>query len=219
MSRLATYVVRFVLILTGFLAACAAASLFVNVLFVSTVGAVIPEFAEVAGPSLFVTVPFLTLIIANLAFGPFLLVAVAAELLGWRSWIAHASGGAVVARMTQAPAGFLDTRSDLAARATVDAAQAALRAAGTDLALETADMVLMSDDIGRLPFAFGLARATRKIVVSNIVISLGIVFALVPVAMLGGLHMTAAVILHEGSTLLVIFNALRLLGFERNQAA
>ncbi len=97
MSRLATYVVRFVLILTGFLAACAAASLFVNVLFVSTVGAVIPEFAEVAGPSLFVTVPFLTLIIANLAFGPFLLVAVAAELLGWRSWIAHASGGAVVA--------------------------------------------------------------------------------------------------------------------------
>lgn len=91
----------------------------------------------------------------------------------------------------------------------------AMGGAGTDLALETADMVLMSDDIGRLPFAFGLARATRKIVISNIVISLAVVFALVPVAMLGGLHMTAAVILHEGSTLLVIFNALRLLGFER----
>lgn len=94
----------------------------------------------------------------------------------------------------------------------------AMGGAGTDLALETADMVLMSDDIGRLPFAFGLARATRKIVISNIIISLGMVFALVPVAMAGGLHMTAAVILHEGSTLLVIFNALRLLGFERSRS-
>src|SRR5690606_29064464 len=43
--------------------------------------------------------------------------------------------GAVIARMTQAPAGFLDTRSDIAARAAVDAAAAALRAAGTEQAL------------------------------------------------------------------------------------
>lgn len=89
----------------------------------------------------------------------------------------------------------------------------AMGGAGTDLALETADMVLMSDDIGRLPFAFSLARATRRIVVMNFVISMGVVAVLAPVAMLGGLHMTAAVVLHEGSTLLVVFNALRLLGF------
>lgn len=95
----------------------------------------------------------------------------------------------------------------------------AMGGAGTDLALETADMVLMSDDIGRLPFAFGLARATRRLVISNIMISLGTVAVLVPVAMLGGLHMTAAVILHEGTTLVVIFNALRLLGFQGGQAS
>jgi len=97
MDRLVTYLVRFIAILAGFVAACLAASLFVNLLFASTVVAVIPEFSEAARPTLFVTVPFLALIIANLSFGAFLLVAVAAELLGWRSWIAHALAGAPVA--------------------------------------------------------------------------------------------------------------------------
>ncbi len=92
----------------------------------------------------------------------------------------------------------------------------AMGGAGTDLALETADMVLMSDDISRLPFAFGLARATRRTVLTNIGISLGSVALLAPVAMAGGLNMAGAVILHEGSTIIVILNALRLLAFDRS---
>ncbi|MBL0933116.1 MAG: hypothetical protein IBJ07_00050 [Rhizobiaceae bacterium] len=97
MNRLVTYIVRFVAILAGFVVACLAASLFVNVLFASTIVAVIPEFAEAARPTLFVTVPFFALIVANLAFGAFLVVAVAAEILRWRSWLAHALAGAPVA--------------------------------------------------------------------------------------------------------------------------
>lgn len=97
MSRLVTCIVRFVAILAGFVVACLAASLFVNVLFASTIVAVIPEFAEAARPTLFVTVPLFALIVANLAFGAFLVVAVAAEILGWRSWLAHALAGAPVA--------------------------------------------------------------------------------------------------------------------------
>ncbi|MDF1600595.1 hypothetical protein PZ895_12570 [Mesorhizobium sp. YIM 152430] len=97
MDRLVTYLVRFVAILAGFVVACLAASLFLNLLFASTVVAVIPEFSEAARPTLFVTVPFFALIIANLSFGAFLLVAVAAELIGWRSWLAHALAGAPVA--------------------------------------------------------------------------------------------------------------------------
>ncbi|MCO6391055.1 hypothetical protein GTW25_08440 [Aliihoeflea aestuarii] len=100
MSRLVTYFVRFVAILAGFIAACLAASLFVNVLFASTVVTVIPEFSEAARPALYVTVPFFALILANISFGVFMIVAVAAELTSWRSWLAHATGGAVVALYT-----------------------------------------------------------------------------------------------------------------------
>ncbi len=99
MSRLVTYFVRFVAILAGFIVACLAASLFVNVLFASSIVAVMPEFSQ-AGPALYVTVPFFALILANIAFGVFMIVAVAAELMSWRSWLAHAAGGAVVALYT-----------------------------------------------------------------------------------------------------------------------
>ncbi|MFN3764560.1 MAG: hypothetical protein ACK4R3_03220 [Aliihoeflea sp.] len=107
MNRLVTYVVRFIAILAGFIVACLAASLFVNLLFASTIVAIIPELTDAARPTLFVTVPFFALIVVNLAFGAFLVVAVAAELLGWRSWLAHALAGAPVAlyagwRMAQA---------------------------------------------------------------------------------------------------------------------
>ncbi|WP_024588337.1 hypothetical protein [Aliihoeflea sp. 2WW] len=97
MNRLVTYIFRFIAILAGFVVACLAASFFLSFLFASTVVAIIPELSEAARPTLFVTVPFLALIIGNLSFGAFLLVAVAAELLGWRSWLAHALAGAPVA--------------------------------------------------------------------------------------------------------------------------
>nr|WP_298743864.1 heavy metal translocating P-type ATPase [uncultured Brevundimonas sp.] len=88
----------------------------------------------------------------------------------------------------------------------------AMGAAGSDVALETADVALMSDDLSQLPFAVGLSRRTRSIILQNLIVSLGIVAFLVP-ATIFGLGIGPAVAMHEGSTLLVVFNALRLLGY------
>ena len=86
-------------------------------------------------------------------------------------------------------------------------------AAGSDVALETADVALMADDLTRLPFAVGLSRQTSRIIRQNLWFSLGMVACLTPATVLG-LPMGAAVMLHEGSTLLVVFNALRLLAYQ-----
>ncbi|WMD19723.1 heavy metal translocating P-type ATPase [Achromobacter seleniivolatilans] len=88
----------------------------------------------------------------------------------------------------------------------------AMGAAGSDVALETADVALMADDLRHLPFVVGLSRQTRRIIRQNLYVSLGIVAVLVPATILG-LSMGAAVAVHEGSTLLVVFNALRLLAY------
>ena len=90
----------------------------------------------------------------------------------------------------------------------------AMGAAGSDVALETADIALMADDLKRLPGAVGLSRQTRKIIKQNLWISLGMIAFLVPVTMLGYANMAVAVLLHEGSTLVVVLNALRLLGYQ-----
>lgn len=89
----------------------------------------------------------------------------------------------------------------------------AMGAAGSDVALETADVALMADNLDHLPLAIGLSRATRRIIRQNLWMSLGMVAFLVP-ATLFGLQMGPAVMLHEGSTLLVVFNALRLLNYQ-----
>ena len=89
----------------------------------------------------------------------------------------------------------------------------AMGAAGSDVALETADVALMADDLRKLPFAVGLSRKSRAIIRQNVYVSLGIVAILVP-ATIFGLGIGPAVIVHEGSTLLVVFNALRLLGHQ-----
>ena len=88
----------------------------------------------------------------------------------------------------------------------------AMGAAGSDVALETADVALMADDLSRLPFAVGLSRTTRRIIRQNLWMSLGMVAFLVP-ATLFGLGIGPAVALHEGSTLVVVANALRLLAY------
>lgn len=93
------------------------------------------------------------------------------------------------------------------ARATVGIA---MGAAGSDVALETADIALMADDLRHLPFAVGLSRRTRAIIRQNLWISLGMVAILIPATVLG-LPLGPAVVLHEGSTLVVVVNALRLL--------
>jgi Cd2+/Zn2+-exporting ATPase len=88
----------------------------------------------------------------------------------------------------------------------------AMGAAGSDVALETADVALMADDLGLLPFAVGLSRQTSRIIRQNLWIALGMVAFLVPATLLG-LQIGPAVVLHEGSTLLVVGNALRLLSY------
>jgi Cd2+/Zn2+-exporting ATPase len=88
----------------------------------------------------------------------------------------------------------------------------AMGAAGSDVALETADVALMADDLAHLPFAVGLSRQTRSIIRQNVFVSLGVVAILVP-ATIFGLGIGAAVAMHEGSTLLVVVNALRLLAY------
>ena len=89
----------------------------------------------------------------------------------------------------------------------------AMGAAGSDVALETADVALMGDDLSSLPFAIELGRAANRIIRQNLWISLGMIAFLVPATLLG-LELGAAVIMHEGSTLLVVANALRLVRFQ-----
>ena len=91
----------------------------------------------------------------------------------------------------------------------------AMGAAGSDVALETADIALMADNLKTLPFAVGLSKKTRTIIRQNVWISLGMVAVLIP-ATLFGLGLGPAVALHEGSTLVVVLNALRLLGYKRD---
>ncbi|MCD2257951.1 heavy metal translocating P-type ATPase [Psychroserpens luteolus] len=90
----------------------------------------------------------------------------------------------------------------------------AMGAAGSDVALETADVALMSDKIESLPFVIGLSRKSRSIIKQNLWISLGVVAFLVPITMMGWANIGSAVAIHEGSTLLVVINALRLLRYK-----
>ncbi len=95
----------------------------------------------------------------------------------------------------------------------------ALGASGTDVALETADVALMSDEIPRLPFAIGIARKASAIIKANTVFALAVIALLSPAALLGFASMGLAVLIHEGSTLLVAANALRLLGYKEGSRA
>ena len=89
----------------------------------------------------------------------------------------------------------------------------AMGGAGTAVALETADVALMADDLSRLPFAVGLSRAGRAVIRQNLAISLGVIALLILTSVLNVIQLSGAVILHEGSTILVVVNALRLLRY------
>jgi Cd2+/Zn2+-exporting ATPase len=91
----------------------------------------------------------------------------------------------------------------------------ALGGARTEVALETADVVLMADDLSNLPFAVGLGRATRSLTIQNLVIALGVVLFLMGAALSGLAGLGFAVVIHEGSTIAVALNALRLLRYNR----
>jgi len=87
----------------------------------------------------------------------------------------------------------------------------AMGAGGTDVALDTADVVLMADDVGRIPYAIQLGRRALRIVKQNVVVAVSVMVLLVIADVLGRITLPAGVVGHEGSTLLVTVSGLRLL--------
>jgi len=82
---------------------------------------------------------------------------------------------------------------------------------GTDVALETADMILMKNDLSRISDAVNLSKRMNRIIKQNIVFSIGVIILLILSNFLQVLDLPYGVIGHEGSTILVILNSLRLL--------
>lgn len=87
----------------------------------------------------------------------------------------------------------------------------AMGAAGTDVALETADVALMADDLGKLIYAFDLAYANARIVRQNLILSAVVISVLVVGAVSGIFTISIAIVAHELSELAVIGNGLRML--------
>lgn len=86
---------------------------------------------------------------------------------------------------------------------------------GTDVALETSDIVLMNSDFSRLPHALGLTKATALNMLQNIVIAVGVVLVLLASVFLSEwMNMSIGMLAHEASILVVILNGMRLLGYK-----
>ncbi|MDR7435927.1 MAG: heavy metal translocating P-type ATPase [Armatimonadota bacterium] len=83
----------------------------------------------------------------------------------------------------------------------------------SDVAMETADVVLMAPTLEQLPYAIALSRKAQRIIRQNIAIALTVIVLLIAGAFLGWLRLPLAVVGHEGSTVVVILNGLRLLRF------
>jgi Cd2+/Zn2+-exporting ATPase len=89
----------------------------------------------------------------------------------------------------------------------------AMGAAGTDVAMETADVVLMSDNLHNIPYAISMSRHARTVIWENLAIASSVIVLLIASALGFALPLTLGVIGHEGSTVLVCLNGLRLLAF------
>lgn len=86
----------------------------------------------------------------------------------------------------------------------------AMGTAGTDAALEAANVALLGDDLLKIPYAIKLAKATKKIVMQNLVFSIGLLSATIILAVFSLTSMSTLLLIHEGGEVLVILNGLRL---------
>ena len=86
---------------------------------------------------------------------------------------------------------------------------------GTDVAIETSDVVLMNSDFSRLPHALGLVKATARNMIQNIFIAVGVVLVLLASLLFSDwMNMSIGMLVHEGSILVVILNGMRLLKYK-----
>ena len=86
---------------------------------------------------------------------------------------------------------------------------------GTDVAIETSDVVLMNSDFGKLPHALGLVKAISRNMKQNILIAVGVVIVLLASVLFSEwMNMTIGMLVHEGSILVVILNGMRLLKYK-----
>lgn len=85
-------------------------------------------------------------------------------------------------------------------------------ASGTDVAIESADVVLMKNDLGKLAGAVKLAKDARRTVFMNLAFAFGVILLVAPLAVAGHIPLPLGVIAHEGGTVFVVFMGLRLLG-------
>ncbi|MBS1271984.1 MAG: Zinc-transporting ATPase [Candidatus Marinimicrobia bacterium] len=86
----------------------------------------------------------------------------------------------------------------------------AMGVAGTDVALETADIALMADELGKIPEALRISKRTLRNIRQNVIIALITVAALLTGVLMGSIHMAGGMLIHEASVMIVILNGMRL---------
>ncbi|RWB28928.1 MAG: hypothetical protein EOQ42_13280 [Mesorhizobium sp.] len=97
MNRLVAYLIRFAVILIGYVVAALAASAFLNIMFLASLGLMTDETQPAAQASLWVSVPFVALFVAYFAFMPAAIAILVSEIFGRRDWLFYALAGAAVA--------------------------------------------------------------------------------------------------------------------------
>ena len=85
---------------------------------------------------------------------------------------------------------------------------------GSSVAMESADIVIVQNDLGKLYYSYQLSQSLNKIIIQNLIFSVAVIIFLITMNMFGVLGLPLAVLFHEGSTILVILNGLRLLNYK-----